>query len=449
MRSVRAIEVTQPRTTDEVVRGARHRPRLQAVFAGLTVALSLALAAAPTTRADTTICSPGTGAGQCESPQGIATDFENGRLYVADQGNNRIDAFEANGSFALAFGWGVRNGSAAFQTCGPAATPPTASCQAGIAGTGVGQFDHPSWVAVDNNEGSTSRHDLYVGSDNFHIQKFEPNGSFLKAFGDKGTGECEIARTLDPIAIGPGGNVYIADAFETAPGKFKNRIERFDPEGSCLGEVVLFEDTGSFVREFGVDAAGNSYVTVEGGGGKLRKYGPSGALLYEVGVSDSEFDKDAPGKLAAEAEGVAIDSGGNVFTRQRGQQLTKPAYTNVFTEYDPSGNIVRRFGYLNAQVSVVGLAAYHGAAGDLFASGGQLSLKYLSFPPPGPVIFPEPCRAKALGNTKATLLAEVNPEGKATTVHAEYVDQGSFEEEGGFASPNTKTTPESEAIGPD
>ena len=46
-------------------------------------------------------------------------------------------------------------------------------------------------------------------------------------------------------------------------------------------------------------------------------------------------------------------------------------------------------------------------------------------------------------------MAKVNPEGKATTAHFEYVDQKSFEDEGGFASPNTKTTAESDPIGAD
>ena len=54
-----------------------------------------------------------------------------------------------------------------------------------------------------------------------------------------------------------------------------------------------------------------------------------------------------------------------------------------------------------------------------------------------------------IGSAKATLVAEVNPEGKATNVHFEYLTQAEFQDQGeSFAGPATKeTTPESLAGG--
>jgi hypothetical protein len=102
---------------------------------------------------------------------------------------------------------------------------------------------------------------------------------------------------------------------------------------------------------------------------------------------------------------------------------------------------------------VPALAVVHSASGDVFASqerpgGATNGVNYLSLPPAGPVITPEACKVKegTLGNTKATLQAEVNPEGKATTAHFEYVTEEHFEDEG-FANP--EETEESASLGSD
>lgn len=397
--------------------------------------------------ADGTICGPGSKAGQCESPQGIATDFETGRLYVADQGNNRIDAFEPNGAFLFAFGWGVDSGASKLEVCTAAST-----CQAGIAGSGAGQFDHPTSVAVDNNAASASHHDLYVGIDNFHLQKFEPNGTFLKSFGAQGKGECQISNEsgqieADQIGVGPSGDVYLADVYRIgtlASEGFVNRVERFDPAGNCLGEVTLFQAV-SVIGGFAVDSSGNVYVFVTGKGA-IFKYDGSGALVKQFEL--------------LETSGLAIDGSDHLFARQRGDRVATPGLDSFFTEYDPSGAIVRRFGY--AEGALYGsprIAIYPSTGGDLFVSEETFreskpipdEVRYLSFPPPGPVIFPEACKLKENGNTKATLLAEVNPEGKATTAHFEYLTEADYQANGNsFSGANPASlTPESESIGSD
>jgi ATP phosphoribosyltransferase len=109
----------------------KRAPALAAVLFALFAFASIA-------SADKTISEPGEGAGQTQNPRGVATDFETGRLYVADQGNNRIDVFDSTGAFEFAFGWGVADGSAELQSCGPKATPPGAPCRKGLAGGGAG-----------------------------------------------------------------------------------------------------------------------------------------------------------------------------------------------------------------------------------------------------------------------------------------------------------------------
>ena len=84
----------------------------------------------------------GSGAGELRGALWIATAPATGHVFVGD-GNARISEFDAWGQFVKAWGWGVRNGAAEPQTCGPGATPPSATCLQGLSGSGPGQFGAP------------------------------------------------------------------------------------------------------------------------------------------------------------------------------------------------------------------------------------------------------------------------------------------------------------------
>jgi hypothetical protein len=330
----------------------------------------------PAARGEVKICSKGAGLGDCTQPQGIAVDTETGAVYVADSGNNRIDAFESDGGNPTTFG----------------------------------EAEVQTWLAVDTYPKSPSHHDLYVASLDYQVRKFAPDGTKLDSFGGKGDGRCQLMRTIDPIAIGPGGQVDVVDTDEIRPGVFVNRIEQWSPEGKCEGEIPLFK--GDLVtRNFTVDAKGNFYMTVAGTGGEIRKYSPRGKLLYEVGAEST-------------SEGLAIGPHGELFAKQSGVQATKNELIPFFAEYTSSGKLVRRFGYRPIGAFVVeGMAANETPDGLLYASEQFIGVRYLTIPQ-GPQIVHEPCRARlrTLSGDRATLIAEVNPEGRPTRFHFTYTD---------------------------
>ena len=91
-------------------------------------------------------CTSGSDAGQCNIPRGIGVNSENGRVFVSDQENHRIDEFTAWGEFVKAWGWDV-----VVSGPGDDTTPPEDqfeicvpkhgdSCKAGTKGSGDGQF---------------------------------------------------------------------------------------------------------------------------------------------------------------------------------------------------------------------------------------------------------------------------------------------------------------------
>ena len=90
-------------------------------------------------------------------PCGIAVDA-NGNIYVADEGNNRIQKFSPDG--ALITRWGSL-------------------------AEGNGQFSRPRWIAVDG-----SGH-VYV-TDSVSVHKFTSGGEFLTRRGSQGSGNGEF-----------------------------------------------------------------------------------------------------------------------------------------------------------------------------------------------------------------------------------------------------------------
>jgi DNA-binding beta-propeller fold protein YncE len=121
------------------------------------------------------------------SGSGIAVNDVTHDVYVADTGNRRIDEFEPEGSaqhptgyrFLRAWGWGVETGAAKLQVC-------TTSCKAGLSGSEPGEFEVPSYVAVDNSS-SASRGDVYVGdTGDSLVTKFGPEGELETSWGNNG-----------------------------------------------------------------------------------------------------------------------------------------------------------------------------------------------------------------------------------------------------------------------
>jgi DNA-binding beta-propeller fold protein YncE len=96
-----------------------------------------------------TFGSQGSGAGQLQTPVGVAVAPTSGNVFIADSGNARVEVFGPKGNFIAAWGWGVTDGKAQSEVC-------TANCQAGIPGSGAGQFSNPTSIAAASNR-------VYVG----------------------------------------------------------------------------------------------------------------------------------------------------------------------------------------------------------------------------------------------------------------------------------------------
>jgi hypothetical protein len=337
-------------------------------------------------------CLPGSSSGHCNGPKGIAVETETGDVYVADSGNKRIDVFDSGGTTLNSFG--------------------------------APQSTNPIRIAVDNSAASPTRNDVYVGNVNnetedFEVTRYGPSGAFLNAIGSTGSGTCQFGHTTqgvtDSIAVGPEGDLYVADRLEAGGGEnYKTRIEHFEADGTCIGEVTLFEGHQLAVQALALDSSGALYVAIEGGageGGVIRKYSPAGTLLANFG--------------GVETESLALDTSGHLFGKQRGATVGVNGTTYFIAEYSLSGTLLRRFDYAiggGHELPVPGLAAGEasGTAG-VYTSKGEAGIDFAAIGS-GPEVISTPCHVTAdgLGSTHATLTAEINPEGKGTEFHFVY-----------------------------
>jgi hypothetical protein len=417
-----------------------------ALYVALALGLLLLLVPSSQAIADEEFCPTGEGAGQCAAPEGlsslrgVAVDQENGRLYAVDRSNNRVDAFSEGGDFLFAFGWGVDTGAATLETCTEAS-----GCQKGLAGSGAGQFEKPTKIAVDNDPTSPNHHFVYVVDQvSFRVELFNPNGApgtpvaFIRSIGSKGEGPGQFLERIS-IAVGPGGILHVLDDISTE--LTKHRLQRFQTSGAQIvspppAECILLPEEGRAIS-LAVDSTGNSWVA-SAQPRAIRKYAPdcSPLLLAE------ESDEIEGGELA-------IDESDNLFAAQSELRDAASGSFRVIAAYNAAGEIQRRFGYGRIPLAprLEGLAARNDGQ-DIFASVRQAGflLKRLDLPPapppsPGPLPAPPSLEIKNLGSTKATLFAEVNPEGKATDVHFEYLTAAEFADQGGFEGSATKVTP--------
>ena len=230
----------------------------------------------------------GTGTGQLKDPSGIAID-SSGNIYVADFTNHRVQKFNSSGTFLSMFGFGVDDGTAAFQTC-------TSSCQIGISGSGDGQFSFPHGVTIDSSD------NLYVaGGNNHRVQKFDSSGTFLSKFGTSGTAEGQFNFPGD-IAFDSSGNIYVSDINNY-------RVQKFNSSGTFLSKFgTSGTGNGQFDRptDIKIDSSGNLYVADQNNH-RVQKLNSSGVYVTKwgsLGTGDGEFNKPT---------GIAIDSSDNIY----------------------------------------------------------------------------------------------------------------------------------------
>jgi RHS repeat-associated protein len=236
---------------------------------------------------------------------------------------------------------------------------PSYNFQFGSSGSGNGQFDLPTWDAIDS-----SGNIWVVDKENNRIEKFSSSGTFIQAMGfgvSNGEKAYEICTTTCKAGIlGSGngqfdkpsgisvnqstGNVYVSDYGNDRIQEFSSSgtfIRTFGSPGSGSGELTEPDQNA-------LDASGNVWV-VDYGNNRLMEFSAEGTFEMGVGwgVKDGKAEAEtcttscedgiggAGNGQLFDAQSVAI-SGGNVYVDDRVNARIQ--------EFSSTGSYIRKWG---------------------------------------------------------------------------------------------------------
>jgi len=180
--------------------------------------------------------SAGSGDGELSGPRGVAVD-EDGYVYVADTGNDRIQIFDQDGVFVDAFS------------------------QYGLA---LGDVHHPEGICVD--VGGV----IWVAdTDNDRVQLFTSSGSAFRQFGSSGAADGQMDKPSD-VQIGFDDRVFVAD-------QSNHRVQIFDSSidhNHLVSIGIAGSGPGELLFPYGVTpvAESSELYVVDTGNDRIQRF---------------------------------------------------------------------------------------------------------------------------------------------------------------------------------
>ena len=267
----------------------------------------------------------GNGPGQLQYPHGVAVDENRGRLYVTDNSNHRVQAF------------GLEDGRHLFSFGDLAGSNPLISLIERIStllGSGVslepdegGQLSSPDGIAVDP-QGRVHVAD----NENHRVHVFDANGRFVYYYGEPGSGTGQFNDPHD-IAVHQDGRVLVLDSGNhrilafTEPDVSQPSIVSVSssPARATLNVGERVQIMVQFSERVGVSTErGVPYLELRTGGDSnaratYKSGSGSDSLVFEYVVRnvDSSRDLDYAGRDALSINGGSIsDLAGNLVLAQ-------------------------------------------------------------------------------------------------------------------------------------
>ena len=237
-------------------------------------------------------------------PSDLATDAQ-GKLYVLDAGNDRIQVFDPDGHFIRM--WGT-------------------------SGSGEGEFNFSRGdgnligALVLDTQGN-----VYVADNaNQRIQKFDPQGQFLMEWGGKGTSDGQFLSPVG-ITIDQQGNIYVID-------DSRDEVQKFDKTGKFLlklGGHGSGDGQFNYTGQLEADPDGNIYVA-DFANHRIQKFDSQGAFLVKWGAPGRE-----PGQFN-DPGSIAIDAQGHIYVTEYAAHPPENYRVQIF---DSAGNFLFTWGH--------------------------------------------------------------------------------------------------------
>lgn len=251
----------------------------------------------------------GTEAGQLTAPRNVAV-ADDGRIYVLDSGNHRIQIFDENGQYLNS--WGSQ-------------------------GSEPGQFNEPWGLAIDEEF-------VYVADTwNHRIQKFTLDGEFVTLFGRSGAPGDEPETNGLGLFFGPRDIILLPDNRLLITDTGNHRLQIASRDGEFISEVGGFGNVlGQFNEPVGLGAGSDGFVYLaDTWNGRVQQFGPDLFALNEWRV------EAWVGQSINNKPYTAVDSAGRIY-------VTDPEGYRVLI-FNNVGEYLGRFGNFGTDGNSFGL----------------------------------------------------------------------------------------------
>ena len=291
---------------------------------------------------------PGLADGKFDRPSGVAfaappappappapapsrDGLEPGMILVAERGNNRVQAFHADGTFAFAFGGpGSANGTFDRPVSVAAFPNPSGGYRIAVAdmynnrvqlfddagngtfvdhfgtpGVGRGEFRYPASVSWSP-DGSR----LAVSDYNNHrVQVWSADGEFEFNVGYYGTGEGQFQTPRSAVWSPDGSRLAVADAFN-------HRVQIFDADRNVVDTIGTKEPSdadGSFntPRAVAYSPSGDRIAVADRGNHRVQIFDADGNYLTKFNAGNGTFSNPTSVAYSPDGSMIAVTDSGN------------------------------------------------------------------------------------------------------------------------------------------
>lgn len=235
----------------------------------------------------TVICSDNLGSQPLNRPQGLALD-DQGNIYIADTGNNRVVKCDADGTFlkeAGGFGWGE------------------------------GQFNQPTNLTLDYGL------NLYVAdSQNKRVSRYDKNLNFISLIQPEPTSDFRGLGMLYGIAVNSAGEIFLSDTENDWLVKLNSFLQYESIFGDFTSGLGALSNPGGIA----LDRSGKIYVA-DSGKRRVAVFDAFGNFLKEFGS-----------EVLQQPQGLAINNAGEI--------LVADSKKNQIFVFNSEGNLILEFG---------------------------------------------------------------------------------------------------------